>query len=175
MGERGRPRRRVFIEDVRDNGTYLRTTWHPERRLFVVSTWAGEVCTGAVRLPAGEAAELATLLVDGLADASERPTPAAAPSSAPIVGPPLRAGGDPTVGPRDAHGRPQDAPTPPARPGRPVPRARPTPRPALPDWRTIARWLRDHRTDVAPVLPIGRTSVRPAGPTRGEREADTGS
>jgi len=171
MGERSRPRRRVFIEDVRDNGTYLRTTWHPERRLFVISTWTGEVCTGAVRLPAGEAAELATLLVDGLADASARPDV----PPAPVVGSPLRVGGDPTVGPRDAHGRPQDAP--PSHPGRPGWRARPTPRPNLPDWRTIARWLRDHRTNIAPVLPIARTSARPPRPglPAPAREAGTGS
>jgi hypothetical protein len=143
----------VFIEDVRDNGTYLRTTWHPERRLFVVSTWSGEVCTGAVRLPAGEAAELATLLVDGLADATGTAPPATAPGAAPAAGPPgppgpvvRRVGGEPTVGPRDAQGRPKDA--------TPVPHLVPAPSPAgsrrpagLPDWPTIRRWL-THRTSV---------------------------
>jgi hypothetical protein len=38
MGGRGHKRRRVFIEDVRGGGSYLRATWHPERRLFAIST-----------------------------------------------------------------------------------------------------------------------------------------
>ena len=45
-------RRRVFIEDARHNGVYLRTTWHDEAGQFVISTWNDDVCTGAVRVPA---------------------------------------------------------------------------------------------------------------------------
>lgn len=36
----------MFVEDARRNGTYLRAAWHPEPRLFTISTWTGEVCTG---------------------------------------------------------------------------------------------------------------------------------
>lgn len=70
MAERPAVRRRVFIEDARRNGLYLRTTWHPEAGQFVISTWNDEVCTGAVRVPAAEAAELIALFADGLADAA---------------------------------------------------------------------------------------------------------
>ena len=75
----GRPvRQRAFVEDARRNGKYLRATWHREGAQFVLSTWDGDVCTGAVRVAAADAAELISLLVDGLADASstgdERPS-----------------------------------------------------------------------------------------------------
>jgi hypothetical protein len=66
-------RQRVFVEDSRNDGTYLRATWHAEGRQFVVSTWRDDVCTGAVRVPASSAPELITLLADGLADAATRP------------------------------------------------------------------------------------------------------
>lgn len=75
MGMRSTKRHRVFVEDARGNGSYLRATWHPERRVFVLSTWYGDVCTGAVRLPAAEAADLVGLLVDGLSDLAEAPRP----------------------------------------------------------------------------------------------------
>jgi hypothetical protein len=66
-------RRCVLIEDARRDGSYLRTTWHAERRAFVVSTWRGEVCTGAVRVPVAAAGELARLLIDGLTHAATTP------------------------------------------------------------------------------------------------------
>jgi len=67
-------RRRLFVEDSRKNGTYLRATWHPEGGQFVLSTWDDEVCTGAVRVSAASAASLISLLADGLADAATHPT-----------------------------------------------------------------------------------------------------
>ncbi len=73
MGKRSTKRHRVFIEDARRNGSYLRATWHPERRIFVLSTWNDDVCTGAIRLPAAEAAELVGLVVDGLAEMADGP------------------------------------------------------------------------------------------------------
>lgn len=73
MGERSTKRHRVFIEDARRNGSYLRATWHPDRRIFVLSTWYGDVCTGAIRLPAAEAAELVGLVVDGLGEMAGAP------------------------------------------------------------------------------------------------------
>jgi hypothetical protein len=66
-------RRRLFIEDARRNGLYLRTTWHPEARQFVISTWNDDVCTGAVRVPVAEVAQLIGLLADGLADVAAVP------------------------------------------------------------------------------------------------------
>ena len=79
MGDGPVFRRRVLIEDARRDGSYLRTTWHAERRAFVVSTWRGEVCTGAVRVPVAAAGELARLLIDGLAYAATTPAPAVPP------------------------------------------------------------------------------------------------
>jgi hypothetical protein len=88
MGDRSHKRRRVFVEDSRHNGGYLRATWHPGRRIFTISTWTGEVCTGAVRVPAAQAPELVSLVVDGLAelavpaDAVPVPGPVRAPARA---------------------------------------------------------------------------------------------
>jgi hypothetical protein len=80
MGDRTARRHRVIIEDARRNGHYLRVTWHQETRRFVVSTWRDDVCTGAAQLSAADGAELAALLVDGLADAATTPPPADAQS-----------------------------------------------------------------------------------------------
>lgn len=63
-------RKRVFIEDSRANGRYLRTTWHPDGNQFVISTWDKTVCTGAVRVPVAQAGELIGLLAEGLSDAA---------------------------------------------------------------------------------------------------------
>jgi hypothetical protein len=63
----------VLVADARNDGSYLRTTWHADRRTFVVSTWNDEVCTAAVRVPVEEAAALVGLLVDGLAEAATTP------------------------------------------------------------------------------------------------------
>jgi hypothetical protein len=71
----------VLIEDARRDGHHLRVTWHPEHRQFVLSTWREDVCTGAARLAVEDAAGLAALLVDGLADAAA--AAAAAPPSRP--------------------------------------------------------------------------------------------
>jgi hypothetical protein len=73
MGQRSTKRHRVFIEDARRNGSYLRATWHPDRRIFVLSTWNDDVCTGAIRLPAAEAVELVGLIVDGLGEMAGSP------------------------------------------------------------------------------------------------------
>ena len=71
----------MLIEDARRNGQHLRATWHPERRQFVLSTWSADVCTGAARVDVVDVAELAGLLVDGLADAAA--APAAVPATRP--------------------------------------------------------------------------------------------
>jgi hypothetical protein len=70
MGERASVRRRVLIEDARRNGHHLRATWHAETRQFVFSTWRDDVCTGATRVAVEDVAELAGLMVDGLADSA---------------------------------------------------------------------------------------------------------
>jgi hypothetical protein len=62
-------RRRVFVEDARGNGQYLRATWHAEANQFVISVWNDDVCTAAVRVSSERAAELIGLLADGMAAA----------------------------------------------------------------------------------------------------------
>ena len=57
---------RVFIEDARRDGTYLRVTWHTDARQFVVSHWQDDVCTAATRIPVSAAPGLVNLLVEGL-------------------------------------------------------------------------------------------------------------
>jgi hypothetical protein len=69
--------RRVFIPDARDNGSYLRVTWHPESRVIVVSHWSDDdVCTAAVRVRVEDAGELVALFGHALADATEAPVSA---------------------------------------------------------------------------------------------------
>lgn len=68
--------RRVFVEDARRDGRFLRVTWHPDRRTFVVSTWDGAVCVGATRVAVDDAPALIGVLAGGLADAA---TPGPAP------------------------------------------------------------------------------------------------
>jgi len=66
--------RRVFIPDARDNGAYLRATWHPEGRVVVLSHWSSDdVCTAAIRLRVEDAGELVALLGHALSDAVEPP------------------------------------------------------------------------------------------------------
>lgn len=67
--DRGPGRRRVFVEDARRNGQFLRVTWHGDHQQFVVSNWDDDVCVGATRVPLEGVPELVSLLVEGLADA----------------------------------------------------------------------------------------------------------
>jgi hypothetical protein len=60
--------RRVVVEDVRRDDTFMRVTWHPESNVFVVSHWRGEVCVAATRIPPEAAPDLVNLLVKGLAE-----------------------------------------------------------------------------------------------------------
>ncbi len=72
-------RTRVFIEDARKDGGFLRVTWHAEARQFVISNWEDSVCVGATRVPLEEAPALVALLVDGIADAAHPRTTGADP------------------------------------------------------------------------------------------------
>jgi hypothetical protein len=64
--------RRVFVGDARDNGGFLRVTWHEDVDQFVVSNWEGNVCVGATRVRLDDAPELIAVLVKGLAEAGTR-------------------------------------------------------------------------------------------------------
>jgi hypothetical protein len=69
MAEPGNFAHRVFVEDIRSDGKYLRMTWHPELSGFIVSNWDGDVCVGATRVPVEAAPQLVQLLTTGMADA----------------------------------------------------------------------------------------------------------
>lgn len=60
---------RVLIADVRDDGTYIRVTWHSERATFVLSHWDNDRCIAATRVCVDDVPQLIRLLTDGLADA----------------------------------------------------------------------------------------------------------
>ena len=72
MAELRQPRR-LFIEDARGNQRHLRTTWHPEGGQFVISTWDGDTCTGAVRVSREDAARLVGHLAAALAGGTTVP------------------------------------------------------------------------------------------------------
>ena len=74
--------RRVFIEDLRRDGMFLRVTWHSEHSAFVVSHWDRDVCVAATRVAAKDVADVVSLLTNGLADAliSAEASPPEAPS-----------------------------------------------------------------------------------------------
>jgi hypothetical protein len=76
--------RRVVIEDDRRDGHWLRTTWHAERGVFVISHWADDVCVAATRIPVEAAAELIEVLVNGLASTAVHRG-----GSAPLAHPPI--------------------------------------------------------------------------------------
>lgn len=66
--------RRVIVEDVRRDDTFMRVTWHADERIFVVSHWRGDLCVAATRIPVVAAPELVNLLVKGLAESTATPT-----------------------------------------------------------------------------------------------------
>jgi hypothetical protein len=74
---RARASFRAFLLDARGDGQYLRATWHPNGRLFVLSHWQDDVCVAATRIDVAEAGELISLLAAGLADAATVATPPA--------------------------------------------------------------------------------------------------
>lgn len=45
--------RRAVIEDTRREGAWLRTTWHPEAGVFVISPREDDVCVAATRAVVG--------------------------------------------------------------------------------------------------------------------------
>jgi hypothetical protein len=77
---------RVHLADVRADSAFVRVSWHPEDRQFVVSQWRDNVCVAATRVPVGLAPDLIALLAKGLGDAAmppELPPPVASSPSRP--------------------------------------------------------------------------------------------
>ena len=73
---------RVLIADVRENGTYIRVTWHSDGSTFVLSHWDNNGCIAATRVSVEDVPQLIVLLTNGLADAlaRERAVPPPAPA-----------------------------------------------------------------------------------------------
>jgi hypothetical protein len=65
--------RRAVIEDARQNGAFLRTTWHAESGVFVISHWNEGVCVAATRIPVEAVQDLIAVLVSGLAQSATAP------------------------------------------------------------------------------------------------------
>jgi hypothetical protein len=58
--------------DTRGTDRCLRTAWHHEEGLLVVSLWRDSTCVGAVRLQRDEVPRLLEALSEGLAASPER-------------------------------------------------------------------------------------------------------
>lgn len=59
-----------WFADERGIERRLRVSWHPERKLFVLSVWQGDACSATFRLPLGEVPRLLGALLDGLGEAA---------------------------------------------------------------------------------------------------------
>jgi hypothetical protein len=73
---------RVLIADQRANGSYLRASWHADRRVVVVSHWRGDVCTASTAIALTEIPKLISMLVAALAERPQVAVPAAERSTA---------------------------------------------------------------------------------------------
>ena len=61
---------RVFVPDLRDELRYLRVTWHPDRRVVVLSHWRDDVCLASTPIELSQISRLVGLLVSALEDAA---------------------------------------------------------------------------------------------------------
>jgi hypothetical protein len=61
---------RVFVPDARNELRYLRVTWHPDRRLVVLSHWRDDVCLASTPIDLTQVSKLIGLLVGALEDAA---------------------------------------------------------------------------------------------------------
>jgi hypothetical protein len=63
---------RVLIHDQRRSGGFLRATWHPERKMLVISHWRNDICIASTAVGISDIPKLVSLLVAALADAATR-------------------------------------------------------------------------------------------------------
>lgn len=64
----------VHIADPRNRGRYLRASWHPSRRLVIISQWRDGICVASTPIEIGEIGALVDLFVAALRDALTGPT-----------------------------------------------------------------------------------------------------
>jgi hypothetical protein len=55
------------FEDARDDGRFLRLSWHDAPNVCLLSLWRDEVCVGTFQLARESTPQLISALVDGLA------------------------------------------------------------------------------------------------------------
>jgi hypothetical protein len=65
-----RDARATWFADDRGIERRLKVSWHPERKLFVLSVWDRDTCTATFRLPVGEAPRLISALAHALGQAA---------------------------------------------------------------------------------------------------------
>lgn len=67
-----RDRTGTWFADDRGIDRRLKVSWHPERKLLVLSLWQGDTCTATFRLGVAEVPRLVRTLVDALGQAATR-------------------------------------------------------------------------------------------------------
>lgn len=75
--------RSVVLGDSRDDGRFLRATWHPSTHTVVFSHWSGTVCTASTPVKLLEASKVVDLLVAALAELAKVASEASAPPERP--------------------------------------------------------------------------------------------
>lgn len=77
---------REVFSDVRGPSRMLRTSWHPEDGVVVLSVWDDHTCLATFRLPAAEVPDLVGVLTQGLAGLATAP-PAPLPQTGAFTAP----------------------------------------------------------------------------------------
>src|SRR5205085_5644220 len=86
-----RDRTGTWFADDRGVARRLKVSWHPERRLFVLSVWHEDTCTATFRLPLGEVPRLIGTLVEALGQALGQATTSGPPTPSGPLGSRARA------------------------------------------------------------------------------------
>ncbi len=60
----------TWFADERGIERRLKVSWHPERRILVLSVWQGDTCTTTFRLPVADVPRLVASLVEALGQAA---------------------------------------------------------------------------------------------------------
>jgi hypothetical protein len=60
----------TWFADERGMERRLKVSWHPERRILVLSIWQGDTCATTFRLPVADVPRLVSSLVEALGQAA---------------------------------------------------------------------------------------------------------
>ena len=72
-----------MLGDSREDGRFLRVTWHPNTHTVVFSHWSGTVCTASTPVKLFEASKVIDLLVAALAELAKVTSEASAQAERP--------------------------------------------------------------------------------------------